>query len=86
MAECLLPSFHVLSQLGLSVLLEKLFFIQGVAVKGDTSESFVWIDFCGMAMDGPEKSVGVQVVSFKDMVVMKTVRISFRKEVYVKML
>jgi len=35
LAESLLSSFHVLSQLGLSVLLEKPFLIQGAAAKGD---------------------------------------------------
>lgn len=49
------------------------------------SASFVWIDSYGMAVDGSEKRVGVQVVLFKDRVVMKTIRINLRKEASVKM-
>lgn len=37
-------------------------------------------------MEGPEERVGVQVVSFKDKVVMKTVRIKLGREAYAKML
>lgn len=49
-------------------------------------ESFVWVYTWGMALHKPEKRVGVKVASFKDKVVMETVKIYFGREAYVKML